>query len=382
VKILHVTPNVSRAYGGPTYSLVGYSAAGISASGEVTVAAPRPPESDVEWLTSQLSRTELKLFTGHGRNAFIASPALHAWMRTHGSTFDVVHVHGLLNPISSLASRLCIRRRWPIVIRPFGTLSSYTLSHRRSALKKLYFSAIERPTLRRTSALHFTTTAERDEASGHGISWGSRAFVIPPPVGDLPRVESRAPRTTSNVVVIARLNPVKHLEVLLDAWPLVLQRIPAARLAIAGDGDPAYVRSLRQRAATMGDSVRFVGTVDNARKQSLLEESDLFVLPSLHENFGMAVLEAIGAGLPVVITPEVQLSSFVTEHRLGLIAEGSACPIAGAMIAALSDQALRARCFRDGAPIVSHFFSRLRIGEQLLEMYAFATAHPPCLAIA
>jgi hypothetical protein len=67
---------------------------------------------------------------------------------------------------------------------------------------------------------------------------------------------------------------------------------------------------------------------------------------------------------------------------LGLIAEGSACPIAGAMIAALSDQALRARCFRDGAPIVSHFFSRLRIGEQLLEMYAFATAHPPCLAIA
>jgi glycosyltransferase involved in cell wall biosynthesis len=214
---------------------------------------------------------------------------LHKWLRRNGSAFDVVHVHGLLNPISSLSSRECVRNGWPVVVRPFGTLSAYTIAHRRSALKQLYFAMLERRTLRRVSAVHFTTAVERDESLGHGIAWGARAFVIPPSVGNRPAVSERSARTSSNVLVIARLNPVKHLELLLDAWPLVLQSISNAQLVIAGDGDSAYVRALHQKARSC-QSVHFAGAVEGARKQQLLEESDLFVLPSFHENFGIAVL--------------------------------------------------------------------------------------------
>lgn len=368
---------MARSYGGPTYSLTGYSAAAAAAGVEVTIAAPRPSGEDVEWLSDQLPHARVELFPWFGRNAFISSPALQRWLRSNGASFDVIHVHGLLNPISSISSRLCVGKGWPLVIRPFGTLSTYTVAHRRGALKQLYFALLERPTLRRTSAIHFTTTAERDESLGHGIDWGTRAFVVPPPASDRAGPSSREARTTSHVLVIARLNPVKRLELLLDAWPLVVQRLPEARLVIAGDGDATYVRSLKERAASVADSVRFAGAVGGIPKQRLLAESDLFVLPSFHENFGIAVLEAIDAGLPVVITPEVQLAAFVRKNRLGMIVEGSASGLADAIVSALGDQEMRVRCGNDGARIVSESFSRQRVGTELLEMYRFAVAHPP-----
>lgn len=376
MRILHVAPSVARAFGGPTYSLAGYSESASDAGAIITIAAPRPPDADSAWLAQRLPNAKFEFFITHGENAFIASPLLYTWLRENGSRFDVIHVHGLLNSVSSSSSRLCVRSGWPVVIRPFGTLSAYTVAHRRGMLKRLYFSMIDRPTLRRASAIHFTTTAERDESLGHGIAWGARAFVIPPPA-NVNGGSQRGARESSNVVVIARLNPVKRLELLLDAWPIVLLSVPQARLTIAGGGEPAYVRSLREKAVTLGDSVQLVGPVDEEEKRTLLADSDLFALPSFHENFGMAALEALGAGLPVVITEEVQLASFVRESRLGLVTRGSSDELATSVVAALSDQVLRARCRRDGARIVSEFFAPSVIGQSLLQMYQFAIAHPP-----
>ena len=69
----------------------------------------------------------------------------------------------------------------PVVIGPFGTMSRYTFAHRRTMAKRMYFRAVDAPNLRRAAAIHFTTTAEREEARWHGIDFGDRAHVVPPP---------------------------------------------------------------------------------------------------------------------------------------------------------------------------------------------------------
>jgi glycosyltransferase involved in cell wall biosynthesis len=137
------------------------------------------------------------------------------------------------------------------------------------------------------------------------------------------------------------------------------------------------VRELRAHAERVGAAVTFAGFVEGDAKRELLGSADVFVLPSLHENFGIAVLEALAAGLPVVITPEVQLSGFVREHALGIVAEGNAGSLAESVAAALGDSVLRKRCRTQGAALVSRYFSPSAIGEQLLDMYRFATEHPP-----
>jgi hypothetical protein len=144
VKVLHVTPSIARAYGGPTYSLAGYARAALDEGAEISVAAPAPTAGD-KWLAEMIPEAAVYAFRTYGRGAFLASTDLQSWLRRNASRYDVVHVHGLLNPVSSLAARMCVRRGWPVVIRPFGTLSRYTYAHRRGTLKLLYRWLLDRP---------------------------------------------------------------------------------------------------------------------------------------------------------------------------------------------------------------------------------------------
>jgi glycosyltransferase involved in cell wall biosynthesis len=182
---------------------------------------------------------------------------------------------------------------------------------------------------------------------------------------------------TQTVLFLSRLHPVKRVELLLDAWSEIERRLPNAQLVIAGDGEPSYVARLRARAESLGNSVTFAGYVEGDAKHALLQSARVFVLPSLHENFGIAVLEALAGGLPVVISPEVQLSTFVSEHSLGVVSEGTRTALAESIVSALEDRVLRERCRKQGPALVSRYFSPHAIGAQLLDMYRFATAHPP-----
>jgi glycosyltransferase involved in cell wall biosynthesis len=378
VKVLHIAPSIARAYGGPTYSLAGYARSAIGEGADMAIAAPAPTAGD-RWLSEMLPEAAVFTFRTYGRGAFLASSDLQSWLRRNGARFEVVHIHGLLNPVSSLAARTCVRRGWPVIIRPFGTLSRYTYAHRRGALKQLYRWLLDRPNLERVSAVHFTTVVERAESEWQKIDWGMRACVIPPPwLDDVQNAGQRSPLNDAQTVLfLSRLHPVKRVELLLDAWPEILRRCPDARLVIAGDGEQGYVAGLRDRAALIGDSVSFVGHVEGEAKRMLFQSARVFVLPSLHENFGIAVLEAIAEGLPVVISPEVQLSSFVTEHSLGVISGESSSALSASVVGALGDRVLRERCRKQGPALVSRYFSPHAIGAQLLGMYRFATSHPP-----
>jgi glycosyltransferase involved in cell wall biosynthesis len=378
VKVLHVSPNISRAFGGPTYSLAAYSLAARSAGISITIAAPAPPDSDRVWISSMLPGATIETFPVHGRGAFLHSPRLLSWLRAEGASFDAVHVHGLFNPVSSLATRTCVQRGWPVIVRPFGTLSRYTIAHRRGTLKRAYLKYLDAPNLRHVSALHFTTDVECEESMWHNIEWGDRSFIVPPPwVHEASASEPDRAAECQEVVFISRLHPVKSVGLLLDAWELVLRQRPNGRLTIAGDGEASYVRKLRDRSASLSTQVRFVGHVSAFTKKELLASAAVFVLPSLHENFGIAVLEALAAGVPVVVTPEVQLSSFVKEHSLGIVADRSPHLIAQAIVAAVDDRSLREHCRDDGPTLVARHYSPTVIGNQLNDMYRFAVAHPP-----
>jgi glycosyltransferase involved in cell wall biosynthesis len=173
------------------------------------------------------------------------------------------------------------------------------------------------------------------------------------------------------VLFLGRLAPVKNIESLLDAWPFVVTAIPDARLNIAGSGNESYVHALRQQVTRLGiaGTVSFNGFADSRAKSKLLASSSLFVLPSHHENFGIAVIEALAASLPVVLSPRVQLAAFVEANRLGLISETTPAALASAIVRGLSDQTLRENVRANAAAAVATNFSPKRIGGLLLQMY-------------
>jgi glycosyltransferase involved in cell wall biosynthesis len=176
---------------------------------------------------------------------------------------------------------------------------------------------------------------------------------------------------TPTVLCLSRINPVKRLESLVDAWPEVRRRFGAAVLEIAGDGEPSYVEALRRRATSLdfGESIHFPGFVTGVTKQRMLSRASVFVLPSYHENFGVSVLEAMAAGIPVVVSPEVQLASFVQRNGLGRVSSADPAALAVAIAGVLRDKALSEFCRSRGPQLVAEHFSTTAVGVLLRGMY-------------
>lgn len=371
MKVLHVAHSIASSYGGPTQSLNGYVAAGRAAGARVTIVAPELTETESPGI--DIHAGDVHQFRAGGRNAFRASPALVKWLRENARAYDVVHVHGLFNPVSSLGARTCINARVPTVIRPFGTLSRYTFTHRRQLLKRAWFTLLERQNLERASGIHFTTEAERDEASWHGIDFANRAHVVPPPFIGCEPIAMK-PAREKIVLFLSRLHPVKNLESLIEAWSIVSSKRQDWTLVIAGSGSPAYTSSIRALAESTANpgSIEFAGFLTGDEKKRMLERAGLFVLPSRHENFGVAVLEAVSSGLACVVSPEVQLAPFLTSHQVGRISIPEPDALASSILHALDDQQLRDRAEAIGPSLVREYFGIEAICHRLMQMYEAA----------
>jgi glycosyltransferase involved in cell wall biosynthesis len=176
------------------------------------------------------------------------------------------------------------------------------------------------------------------------------------------------------VLFLSRLHPKKGVELLLEAWPSVRRVRPGARLVIAGAGEPRYMASLRRAAGGGVGGIEFVGFVAGEAKAACLAGADVFVLPSFNENFGIAVLEAVAAGLPVVVSPGVQLGPWVESRAVGRVTARTPEALALAIDGALRDAALRARVAQCGAEFVVEDFGPARVAPALLSMYASAYA--------
>lgn len=161
------------------------------------------------------------------------------------------------------------------------------------------------------------------------------------------RLEGPARRT---ILSVARQYPRKNTGFLLRALPSVLRRVPAARLRVVGGG-PELPR-LRRLAASLGlqDRVRFLGALPT-REQVRAEyrRAHVFCLPSLQEGFGIAFLEAMAGGLPVVALRTAAVPEVVRHGRNGLLTPpGDLAALTNALVRLLTRRALRARLGRAG----------------------------------
>ncbi len=381
-------PSLARSFGGPVEALIGYVAAATTQVTRSTIVGPRSDPDDLTWLRSAMPGAEVVPAGPTQASFWRSAPAVIREIARRLPDADVVHVHGLLNPVSSGAAQCAIRRGAAVVIGPFGTLSRYTFAHRRRLAKRWYFGLIDAPNLRRAAAVHFTTAAERDEAAWHGIDFTGRAYVVPPPYrADRPRPHNRMRGTAAGaaasdcgsetVLFLGRLVPTKGVEVLLDAWASVRAMRPDARLVIAGSGESDYEAALHARlkgSSARTSGVTFTGFVSGGIKERCLADAAVFVLPSHHENFGIAVLEAVGAGVPVVVSPAVQLAPWIEANGLGIVADRTPEAVASAIVRVLDSADLRARVATVGFDSVMNTFAPSVIAPLLAAMYAGAVA--------
>jgi glycosyltransferase involved in cell wall biosynthesis len=303
------------------------------------------------------------------------APGLVPWLWRNVQRFDVVHIHALFSFTSVAAAIVAWARGVPYVTRSLGVLAGYGVSQRRPWLKRLSLALIEGPILRASAAAHFTSESEWVETATLGIPM--RGIVIPLGVekhepGDREVLlrEFPALQGRSRLLFLSRLDPKKNLEGLLHAFA-ALQRRSQASLMIAGDGPVAYVMGLKELSRSLGiaQQVLWLGHVDGHRKAAVFAAADAFVLPSFSENFGIAAVEALLAGLPCVLGQGIAISKDIESARAGLVTAPEPDAIARTLERLFSDDVLRRDLGSRGRAFAELHYSTKVMAERLIALY-------------
>ncbi len=225
----------------------------------------------------------------------------------------VIDVQGLWTWGSWVSLSHWRRHRTPYVVTPKGMLDPW--ARRNSVWKKRLFAAFaETAHLRHAFCLR--ATAEMEAAHFRAIGLRSPIAIVPNSIS-IPDLSARPATHRNQVLFLSRIHPKKGVDILLRAWAVLEESHPTWDLVIAGideNGHEAELKALANRLALR--RVRFLGPVHGAEKNALYRKSDLFVLPTHAENFGLVVAEALAHEVPVITTRNAPWSG-LDQHRCG-----------------------------------------------------------------
>jgi glycosyltransferase involved in cell wall biosynthesis len=268
---------------------------------------------------------------GVGLTSYRYSPKLLPWLKKHGGDYDRVIVNGIWQYLSFAAWRRYAGSAVPYFVFPHGMLDpwfkeTFPLKH----LKKwLYWPWAEYRVLRDAAAVIFTSEEECLLARKSFWLYSAREKISPLGVETPPTASAevrdkffeRYPELRDKRVLLflGRLHPKKGCDILIDAFAQVAD--DSVALVLAGPDQVGWQAELQQRAEQLKVSTRviFPGMLQGEMKRAALAAADAFVLPSHQENFGMAVVECLAAGLPVLISNRINIWREIDQDRAGYV---------------------------------------------------------------
>jgi glycosyltransferase involved in cell wall biosynthesis len=255
----------------------------------------------------------------HRPAAYRYSRSFKPWLTQNLRRFDGVVIHGLWQYPNWAAHLACLNAGVKYACFPHGMLDPWSVDGQgqfKRWKKTVYWQVREKKVFLAADCVLFTTERERTLSSATFRVVKDQKIVIPYGIAPSPgkvanpdRPELALPKNSKAALFLGRIHPKKNLHFLIRAW--VKANLPDNwRLIIAGPGEASYLHLLKRIAASSprGHTVSFVGAVSGEDKLYLLQNCSWFLLPSQQENFGVAVLEAIGNGCAVAISNEVYLA--------------------------------------------------------------------------
>lgn len=383
MRVLHVIPSVSLKDGGPSHALHlmtrGLVQAGMQIDVATTDADGKINRLDVP-LHEPVVQDGVRFFYFRRQTQFYKmSLPMTQWLSQHVREYDLVHIHALFSYSSSAAAHQSIEKAVPYIVRPLGVLNRWGLANRRRLVKRLSLRFIERRILQSAAAIHYTSEQERCEAEAIGVK--SKAAVIPLGIDTalfdaLPppdRFYERFPMTADRQILLflSRLDRKKGLDLLLPAFAEVQQRYPSALLALAGDGDQGFIKELQALAEQLGidQQIVWLGFLGGQDKLAAMAAAAIFALPSYSENFGIALVEALAAGLPCVLSEQIGIAPDVEASAAGLVTRCDVASLTSAIQRLLADAALRAQISANAKRLAQQRYSLEAMTGSLIELY-------------
>lgn len=385
MRILHIIPSVASVRGGPSHAILAMVKALQSQGIKAEIATTNDNGADLLNVPLQdcieYHEVPIRFFSRFSPNInfireYAFSYQLTKWLWDNIDNYDLLHIHALFSYPSTAAMAIARLKKVPYIVQPHGLLCKWSLEQR-TYKKKIYLKLIEEANLNSSQALHFTSQSEQQDFLLLGLS--VQNFVLP--LGLFPakqiissrqrlRERFNIPENEPVILFLSRLHPKKGLDYLIPA----LNKVSHHRFTfiIAGSGTPEYEAQIKSLlfSSNIYNNTRFVGFVQGEFKDILIQGSDLLVLTSHSENFGIVVLEALAAGLPLLITPGVALAPIVKEHKVGYITELEISAIASTLEEILTNPQVSKEMGERALQLFSEKYTWERIATALHQIYA------------
>lgn len=368
--VLALAHTLDRSDGGPARAAIdlAHLVATIEPLGESRLCYyyGSDPMSRIPGSPASIHRMPWQIGAGPGPN----------WIAVLVATFksvkssSVVTVHGFYLWWVPIVLVIATMTRKRVFICPHGSLTSY--QSRQKVTKKLLFRATTVPLVHLAGGTFVVASnRERTEMPWTCRTIRSHVIALPVPILDAEH-EGGEWHDPISLVSVSRIAHKKRIDISVRTVAELRSRGRAARLEIFGEGDPALLNSLQELSRDLGvdDCVTFRGQVDATRRTAALLDSDVFLLPSEDENFGIAAAEALAAGVPVVASTRVDALAGLPAECGTLLVEPTPERIAQAIVDILENcsrtqtgRACRAEAQQRFAPsLVRDAWRRLILG--------------------
>ena len=385
MKVLHVIQTLAPSYGGPVTFLKTLSHCQVRVGHQVTICT-----TNTDYPKGVLQVPSNKVVFDKGVaiwyhpvqfRPLLFSFQLRSWIRSSIKKFDIIHIHGLYRFPVTYACLLARKNGVAYIIRPHGSLDPFLYRQSRYSvlLKRLYERLFDFPSMKFASLIHYSTQEELERAKflnftvpgvvvPNGIDWND--FRKLPSKGGF-RDRIHIDMGTPLILFLGRINFKKGLDLLVPAFSLVAKIIPGARLAIVGPDNEGFGRRVRRwcREHGIDNKVSVVDHLGADQVRQAYVDADVFVLPSYTENFGMAVVEAMACGCPVVISNQVNIWPEVKQSGAGIVVGMHINEIARAIIKIVTDRNLYRKMGCAGRRFVHSNYSYDHINNSITRMY-------------
>jgi len=353
MKILNVIPYWGPEYGGVFTNAVNICANAIARGHEasiLTTASPKKTNPDnFPWFIGN-TKIEIPIrYCGCYERYFHFSPEFVKIFDSISAGFDLVLIHGLWQFPTSYAAFRCKKSAIPYAVITYGMLSSWSLSNRYFR-KKVYFNLVERSNLDRAKVLFYIKEDELNILSRYSIHAKKIHLLYSLNRNDVVHIKQERdeykkenPSGTIDILYLSRIHPKKGLMLLLEAFLEIMKTRPSVKLTVAGPAeDMRYYNMARDFVTShkLDGSVTFAGALFAKDKDALFLKTDIFVLPTADDSQPIVVLEALGAGIPVITTKGADMPEI--DNTMGYIIDPNPHELAK-VVTSLADDKKRAK---------------------------------------
>ena len=334
----------------------------------------------------------INFFEVLGPTGWQCSPSMSRALKNSMKHFDIVYIISIWNFPILAASHYCRKFNKPYIISPRGALDDYTFAVK-AWKKKPYFNLISKRDIINSAGIHFTTEEEFNNWN-RLFNIKCKEYIVPNGIilDDYVHFLSKNELKTKYpflknkkiLLFLGRIHPKKGLDILIDAFHRLINTRKNVHLLIVGNDEENYKNILKKQIMNLGmeysdlsvgennvqnTDITFTGMLTGKNKLAAMSGSDIFVLTSYSENFGMAVVESMACGVPVIISNRVGVHKEIKKSNAGIIVEPNAKSIYIGLNKVLDNQAMANKIANNGKTMVMNYYDIQKVADNMIHVF-------------